>query len=62
MQQCRIIYCSLAALYVSNDIFAHHQEHQNLFTVAPDDDERKYRSKYEEQPRDNKLPYTVASC
>jgi len=29
MQQCRIIYCSLAALHVSSDIFAHHQEHLN---------------------------------
>ena len=29
MEQCRIIYCSLAALHVSSDIFAHHQEHLN---------------------------------
>ena len=29
MQQCRIIYCSLTALHVSSDIFAHHQEHLN---------------------------------
>jgi hypothetical protein len=29
MQLCRIIYCSLAALHVSGDIFAHHQEHLN---------------------------------
>jgi len=29
MQQCRIIYCSLAALHVSSDIFAYHQEHLN---------------------------------
>jgi len=29
MQLCRIIYYSLAALHVSNDIFAHHQEHLN---------------------------------
>jgi len=29
MQLCRIIYCSLTALHVSNDIFAHHQEHLN---------------------------------
>jgi hypothetical protein len=28
---------------------------------APDD-ERKYRSKHVEQPRNNKLSYTVASC
>jgi hypothetical protein len=26
------------------------------------DDERKYRSKHVEQPRNNKLSYTVASC
>ena len=25
----RIIYCSLAALHISSDIFAHHQEHLN---------------------------------
>jgi len=29
MQQCSIIYCSLAALHVSSDTFAHHQEHLN---------------------------------
>ena len=29
MQQCRIIYGSLAALHVSSDTFAHHQEHLN---------------------------------
>jgi hypothetical protein len=29
MQQCRIIYCSLAALHFSSDIFSHHQEHLN---------------------------------
>ena len=29
MQQCRVIYCSLAALHVSSDIFTHHQEHLN---------------------------------
>ena len=29
MQLCRIIYCSLSALHVSSDIFAHHQEHLN---------------------------------
>jgi hypothetical protein len=28
-QQCRVLYCSLAALHVYNDIFAHHQEHLN---------------------------------
>jgi len=27
MQPCRIIYYSLAALHISSDIFAHHQEH-----------------------------------
>jgi hypothetical protein len=29
MQLCRLTYCSLTALYVSSDIFAHHQEHLN---------------------------------
>jgi hypothetical protein len=29
MQQCSIIYYSLAALHVSIDIFAYHQEHLN---------------------------------
>jgi hypothetical protein len=29
LQLCRIIYCSLTALHVSNDIFVHHQEHLN---------------------------------
>jgi hypothetical protein len=29
MQLYRIIYCSLTALHVSSDIFAHHQEHLN---------------------------------
>jgi len=104
MQQCRIIYCSLAALHVSRDIFAHHQEHLNgiysfwyytrvvagwfhgrvgtvptlpwnqlamthvdntrscKYSLDAPDDERKYRSKHVEQPRNNKLSYTVASC
>jgi len=31
MQQCTIIYCSLTALHVLSDIFAHHQEHLNCF-------------------------------
>jgi len=103
MQLCRIIYYSLAALHVSSDIFAHHQDHllYNSFwyytrmslpadimgvlecwvptipwyqlaatyvcntrscnSDAPDD-EQKYRSKHVEQPRNNKLSYTVASC
>jgi len=34
MQLCRIIYYSLAALYVSNDIFTHHQEHINCITAS----------------------------
>jgi len=34
MQLFRIIYCSLTALQVSSDIFAHHQEHLNLITVS----------------------------
>jgi len=29
MQLCRTVYCSLTALHVSSDIFAHHQEHLN---------------------------------
>jgi len=29
MQQCRVIYCSLASLHVSSDTFARHQEHLN---------------------------------
>jgi len=29
MQQCRKIYCSLAALHVLSDVFTHHQEHLN---------------------------------
>jgi len=29
MQLCRIIYYSLAAVHVSSNIFAHHQEHPN---------------------------------
>ena len=29
MQLCRIIYCSLTALHVLSDIFAHNQEHLN---------------------------------
>ena len=104
MQQCRIIYCSLAALHVSSDIFAHHQEHLNSiysfwyypreslpagfmgeleqfqlshetsqhrpvyntrsceYRLDAPDDEQKYRSKHVEQPRNNKLSYTVASC
>jgi len=89
---CRIIYYSLAALNVSSDIFAHHQEHLNCITASGItyvcrcrlvswDRQRhtcvipeavikfrcswwwaKYRSKHVEQPRDNKLSYTVASC
>jgi hypothetical protein len=34
MQLCRIIYYSLAALLVSSDIFAHHQEHLNCTTAS----------------------------
>jgi len=34
MQMCRIIYYSLIALHVSNDIFAHHQEHENCTTAS----------------------------
>jgi hypothetical protein len=34
MQLCRIICYSLAALHVSSDIFAHHQEHLNCITAS----------------------------
>jgi len=34
MQLCRIIYYSLAALHVSSDIFARHQEHLNCITLS----------------------------
>jgi len=34
MQLCRIIYYSLAAVHVSSDIFAHHQEHLNCITAS----------------------------
>jgi len=34
MQLCRIIYCSLTALHVSNDIFAHNQGHLNRITAS----------------------------
>jgi len=33
-QLCRIIYYSLAALPVSNDIFAHHQKHLDCITAS----------------------------
>jgi hypothetical protein len=33
LQLCRIIYYSLAALHVSSDIFAHHQEHLNCISA-----------------------------
>jgi len=34
MQLCRIVNNSLAALHVSKDIFAHHQEHLNSITAS----------------------------
>ena len=34
MQLRKIIYYSLAALHVSSDIFAHHQEHLNCITAS----------------------------
>jgi hypothetical protein len=34
MQLCRLIYYSLAALHVLNDIFAHYQEHLNCITAS----------------------------
>jgi hypothetical protein len=75
MQQCSIIYCSLAALHVSSDTFAQHQEHLNCiyslwyyntrgckYNLDAPDDERKYRWKHVEQPKNNKLSYRVTSC
>jgi len=32
------------------------------YSLDAPDDERKFRSKHVEQPRNNKLSYTVASC
>jgi len=34
MRLCRIIYYFFAALRVSRDIFAHHQEHLNCITAS----------------------------
>jgi len=34
MQLYRLIYFSLSALYVSGNVFAHHQEHLTVFTVS----------------------------
>jgi hypothetical protein len=34
MKLCRLIYYSLAALHVSRDILAHHQEHLNCITAS----------------------------
>ena len=56
MQLCRIIYCSLTALHVSSDIFAHHQEHLNCnysfwfysrvsLSAAADNDTREWNQK-----------------
>jgi hypothetical protein len=52
MQLCGIIFCSLAALHVSSDIFAHHQEHLNCMynfwyyshVLLPADIETEYES------------------
>jgi hypothetical protein len=57
IQLCRIIYYSLAALDVSSDIFAHFQEHLNCITASG-----LIHSKQVQEPRNNKLSYTVASC
>jgi hypothetical protein len=67
MQLCRIIYYSFAALHLSSDIFAHHQEHLNCITASGITHVCRcqlatYRSTHLEQPRNNKLSYTVASC
>jgi hypothetical protein len=34
IQLCRLIYYSKSALHVSDDVFAHHQEHLTVFTVS----------------------------
>jgi hypothetical protein len=34
MQLYRLIYYSWSALYVSGDVFAHHQEHLTVFTAT----------------------------
>jgi hypothetical protein len=34
VQLCKIIYYSFAALHVSSDIFAYHQEHLNCITAS----------------------------
>ena len=34
MKLCRIIYYSLATVHVSNDIFAHHQEHLTVLQIV----------------------------
>jgi len=34
MQLYRLIYLSLLALHVSDDVFTHHQEHLTVFTVS----------------------------
>jgi hypothetical protein len=50
-----LCYCQLAATYVCNTRSCKH-------SLDAPDDERKYRSKHVEQPRNNKLSFTVASC
>jgi len=57
IQLCKIINYSLAALNVSSDIFAQYQEHLNCITASGIID-----SKHVQEPRNNKLSYTVASC
>jgi hypothetical protein len=34
MQLCRLIYYSLSALHVSDDVFPHHHEHLTVFTAS----------------------------
>jgi hypothetical protein len=65
----RLIYYSNAAVYVSGDVFAHHQEHLTVFAVSGSfhssccrlvsrrDTSRKHRPKHVELPRNNKLIY-----
>ena len=60
MQLCRIVYCTLAALHVSSDIFAHHQEHLNCITAFGIT--HVCRSRLVSWECWNKLSYIVASC
>ena len=71
MELCRIIYYSLAALRVSSDIFAHHQEHLNCiysfwFYSRVSLSASVSCQQHVEQPRNNgitiNVSHTAASC